>query len=69
MQVGLGADTRLVDRETALETIEPERARHMVAFALGDQMREAEAGGRRRLEAAIAPAAVEIEVRRRACGR
>ena len=63
MQIGLGADALFVDEIAPRAKRSSRKAR---AVSCGsprrDQVREAEAGGRRRLEAAIAPAGVEVEV-------
>src|SRR5215470_9238470 len=61
--VGPVADAVLVELAAALEAVEAEATVEIVLVVVGDGVGEAPAGGRRRLEALIAPAAVEIEVR------
>ena len=61
MQVGLIAHPFFVDHQTLLETVKAIGLGGWVRRVMGQQMRKAEARGRRRLEPAIAPAAVEIE--------
>jgi sarcosine oxidase subunit beta len=51
----------LVDGGAAREAVKRERRAERIGPVAGDQVREAPAGGRRRLEPAIAPAGIEIE--------
>src|SRR6188768_263667 len=62
MQIGLRAGAALVDGVAGAETVEPVGGGELVGLAGGDQMGEAPARRRGGLEAAIAPAAIEIEV-------
>src|SRR5262245_45168890 len=59
--VGLRAHALLVDHAACRQAIEPVGGRIWMRLVLGYEVREADAGGRRRLEAAIAPAGIEIE--------
>src|SRR5690606_30361880 len=61
VQVRLRTGPLLVDDMPPLETVEPEPRGGRMRLPRGDQMREARTRPRRRLEAAIAPAAVEEE--------
>src|SRR3546814_7609125 len=59
--LGRGAGAGLVDGGAAREAVEREWHGERVRLIARDQVREAPARGRRRLEPAIAPAAIEIE--------
>src|SRR4051812_41674721 len=61
MQIRLCPGALLVDEPAGGEAVEPEGRRGLVRLVAGDEVREAVAGGRRRLEAAVAPAGIEIE--------
>src|SRR6056297_2552213 len=61
VQVGLVAHALFVDEIAAREPVEPHLRGHRVRGIAGDEMGVAEPRGGRRLEPAIAPAAVEIE--------
>src|SRR5215470_4081325 len=61
MRIGRRPRAALVDHCTAREAIECEGFVERMRPVLRDRMREDEARGRRRLEAAIAPAAVDVE--------
>src|SRR5262245_53140180 len=56
------ADAELIHLAAFFETIEAEAAVELMLFVMGDRVGEAPAGSRRRLEALVAPAAVEIEI-------
>ena len=56
---------RLVDQAAAREAVEVERPADLVMLAVGEQMGEQPAAGRDRLEAAGAPAAIEVEAGQR----
>src|SRR5258707_6813125 len=55
----------LVDRVAGGETLEREGLVELVRLVIGDRVSEDPARGRRRLEAAIAPAAVDVEILQR----
>src|SRR5262249_6345836 len=61
VQVGLRTHALLVDHPACAETVEPVSSGVWVRLILGDEMGKTPARSRRRLEAAIAPAGVEIE--------
>src|SRR5579859_2681102 len=61
MRIGRGSGAALVDRRAAIEAIEREMLVELVRPVLRDRMRKAEARGGRCFEAAVAPAAVDIE--------
>src|SRR5436305_14232719 len=61
MQVRLGARALFVEQRAGRGAIEPHCRGDIVRLVARDQMREAPAGGRCCLEAAVAPAAIEIE--------
>src|SRR6185437_1065823 len=65
MGAGIRAGALLVDRVTAGEALEGEGLVEFVRLIVGDGMGEDPARGRRRLEAAIAPAAVYVEILQR----
>ncbi len=56
VQVGLRARALLVDQMAGGEAVEPEGGVERVRLVAGDGVGEAPARGRRRLEAAVAPA-------------
>src|SRR4051794_8739320 len=60
--VGPVAGAVLVQLATLLEAVEREVAVQVMRLVMGDGVRKGPARGRRRLEALIAPAAVQIEV-------
>jgi hypothetical protein len=62
MQIGRRALAFFVDHVAAAEAVEAEIGIEGMRFVPGDRPGKAPAGGRRRLEAAIAPAAIEIEI-------
>src|ERR1700691_2653520 len=61
MKVRLGADPLFIDDAPRREAIEAIGGGDRMRLALCDEMREAPSGRRRRLEAAVAPASVQIE--------
>src|SRR5438874_616746 len=63
--MGNGCSRRLVDEAAGTEAVERKGGVDGVRLALGDGVREDVAGARRRLEAAGAPAAVDVEARDR----
>ena len=63
--MGDGCRRRLVDEAAGAEAVEREGGVDWMRLALGDRVREDVAGARRRLEAAGAPAAVDVEARDR----
>ena len=62
MQAGIRASPSLVDSVAALETIQAEGRVELMGPILRNGVRKAPSGCRRRLEAAVAPASVEIEI-------
>ena len=69
MQVGLRARALFVDEIARREAVETVGTRDLMRLVAREQMREAPARGRRRLESAVAPAGIEIQALRPACGR
>src|SRR5258708_35856330 len=61
MEIGLGALPFFVYRVARRETVEPIGCRDFVRPICRDKMGKGQARGGRRLEAAVAPAAVEVE--------
>ena len=61
MQVGLGALALFVDHPAGSEPVKTIGLRRLMRGIGGQKMGKAETGCRRRLEAAVAPAAVQIE--------
>src|SRR5687767_978548 len=62
VKVGLGAEAPFVERITSLEAVETHFGRGRMRVPACQEMREAVAGGGRRLEAAVTPAGIEIEI-------
>ncbi len=70
MQVGLGADALFVDLVAAPRNGRGAGSRAVsMRLVAGDQMGVAVAGGGRGLEAAIAPAGIQVEIVDMGCGR
>jgi hypothetical protein len=61
VQIGLGASALIINDASRRETVQPETSIQHMRLTLRDGPSEAPARGRRCLEAAIAPAAVQEE--------
>ena len=62
MQVRLCAGAAFVDEISPTETVQPQQRCNRVRLVAGNQMRIAVAGCRCRLEAAVTPAGVDVEI-------
>src|SRR5208337_4422108 len=61
VEVGRRALSLFIDHVAATKAVEAKRRAEPVGFVAGDQMGKAPTGSGRRLEAAVAPAGIEIE--------